>query len=57
MPALEIFLLIFICISAVLLVCLGNPKRIQKRLKLEKVKLETSLENYSEQGNLMKTQV
>ena len=55
MPALEIFLLIFICISAVLSWFIWKIQKELKATQIEKAKLETSLENYSEQGNLMKT--
>ena len=61
MPALEIFLLVFIffCIAAGLVWALRDNRRLQKELKqtdLERVKLATALENYEKNSDFLQTE-
>ena len=61
MPALEIFLLVFIffCIAAGLVWALRDNRRLQKELKqtdLERVKSATALENYEKNSDFLQTE-
>ena len=58
MPALEIFLLVFIffCIAAGLVWALRDNRRKLKQTDLERVKLATALENYEKNSDFLQTE-